>query len=94
MIPSDHHIFDFPFNLEDRIKHHIKEINRICERQIDVQVKKVKGGTFLGKKLADVISYEITFKNEKFITQNKDIQNELNKMGYKLEGNQWINLLD
>jgi hypothetical protein len=94
MIPSDHPIFDFPFNLEDRIKHHIKEINRICERQIDVQVKKIKGGTFLGKKLTDVISYEITFKNEKFITQNKDIQNELNKMGYKLEGNQWINLLD
>jgi hypothetical protein len=74
MIPADHPTLPFPYNLEDRIKQHIREINKLCERQIDTQVKKIKGGVFLGKKSPDVISYEMTFKNEKFMSQNKDIQ--------------------
>ena len=53
MIPANHLTFPFPFNLEDRIKHNIKEINQICEKQVDTIVKKIKGGTFLGKKLPD-----------------------------------------
>jgi hypothetical protein len=94
MIPIDHPNLPFPFNLEDRIKHHIKEINQICERQIDIKVKKIKGGTFLEKTLQDVISYEIIFKNEKFMLQNKNIQNRFNKLGFVLKGSEWIKLLD
>jgi hypothetical protein len=94
MIPINHRNLPFPFNLEDRIKHHIKQINQICERQVDVKVKKIKGGTFLEETLPDVISYEIIFKNEKFMLQNKDIQNGFNKLGFILKGSEWIKLLD
>ena len=94
MIPADHPILPFPFNLEDRLKHHIREINQISERQVDVQVKKIKGGTFIEKKLSDVTSYEMTFKNEKFMSQNKDIQSGLEKLGFILKGSEWIKLLD
>ena len=94
MIPSDHPTLPFPYNLEDRIKHQIKEINKICDRTIEIQVKKIKGGTFLGKKLSDVISYEITFKNEKFMSQITTIKEELGKLGFKLNGSEWIKLLD
>ena len=94
MIPINHRNLPFPFNLEDRIKHHIKKINQICERQVDVKVKKIKGGTFLEETLPDVISYEMIFKNEKFMLQNKDIQNEFNKLGFILKGSEWIKLLD
>jgi hypothetical protein len=94
MIPINHRNLPFPFNLEDRIKHHIKKINQICERQVDVKVKKIKGGTFLEETLPDVISYEMIFKNEKFMLQNKDIQNEFIKLGFILKGSEWIKLLD
>jgi hypothetical protein len=94
MIPVNHPNLPFPFNLEDRIKDHIKKINQICERQIDIKVKKIKGGTFLEKNLPDLISYEIIFKNEKFILQNKDIKNKLEKFGFILNDSEWIKLLD
>ena len=93
MIPANHLTFPFPFNLEDRIKHNIKEINQICEKQVDTIVKKIKGGTFLGKKLPDVISYEITFKNEKFMSQIT-IKDELEKIGYNFNGSEWVKLID
>lgn len=93
MIPANHLTLPFPFNLEDRIKHNIKEINQICEKQIDTTVKKIKDGTFLGKKLSDVISYEITFKNEKFMSQII-IKEELEKLGFVLNGSEWIKLID
>ena len=94
MIPSDHPTFPFPFNLEDRIKYQIKQITQICDRQIDIQVKKIKGGTFLGKKLLDVISYEMTFKNEKFMSQNNSIKEEIEKLGFNLNASEWIKLID
>ena len=93
MIPANHLTFPFPFNLEDRIKHNIKEINQICEKQIDTGVKKIKGGTFLGKKLPDVISYEIIFKNEKFMSQII-IKEQLEKLGFVLNGSEWVKLID
>jgi hypothetical protein len=36
----------------------------------------------------------MTFKNEKFMTQNKDIQIGLEKLGFQLKGSEWIKLLD
>ena len=94
MIPANHPNFDFPFNLEDRIKSYIRETNKACDRQVDIQVKKLKGGKFLGKELKEGTSYELSFKNEKFIEKEKDIQNKLIKLGYKLEKNQWVNILE
>lgn len=93
MIPANHETLPFPFNLEDRLKHNIKEINQICEKEINTTVKKIKGGTFLGKKLSDVISYEITFKNEKFMSQIT-IKDELEKIGFNLNGSEWVKLID
>ena len=93
MIPANHSIYEFPFNLEDRIKYFIKETNKACDRQVDVQVKKLKGGNFLGKELKDVSSYELTFKNEKFIEKETNIQEKLNKLGYTLEKNLWTKIM-
>ena len=40
------------------------------------------------------IGYEIIFKNEKFILQNKDIKNKLENFGFILNNSEWIKLLD
>ena len=94
MVPADHPIYDFPFNLEDRIKSYINKVNKACERNVDIQVKKNKGGKFLGNIVKDEFSYELSFNNEKFIDNNKDIQKELNKLGFKLDVNVWSKILD
>lgn len=94
MVPIDHPIYPFPYNLEDRIKFHIKDINKLLERNIDIVVKKMKGGVFLDKRDDNLVSYEITFKNEKFIEQSKELPIQLRKIGFTLKNNVWSKLLD
>ena len=88
MIPANHPYYPFPYNLEDRIKHYIKETNIICQRDIDVKVKKIND-----EKSEGLVSYELILPNEKFISSNNEIINSLKKIGYKLVSNNWINLL-
>jgi len=94
MIPNNHPTLQFPFNLEDRVKHIIKKTNKICERTMEIQTKKLKDGEFLGKKLPELVSYQLSFKNEKFISQNNEIMKNLTKLGYKLVSNEWIIVLN
>ena len=53
MIPFNHPIYKFPYNLEDRIKYYITNINKLVGRRVDVLVKKQltgRSGTVLVKK--------------------------------------------
>jgi len=79
MIPSDHPVYPFPYNLEDRIKHYIKSVNKLVGRSIDILTKKQKD------KDTNPI-YELTFKNDKFI---KDYSKELETLGFKLKAESW-----
>ena len=94
MVPANHPTLPFPFNLEDRIKNRIDQINLIAERDMEIKTKKIKGGEFLSRKSDDLISYELTFKNEKFINQNPDIKKGFEKLGCNLDGNEWKLILD
>ena len=82
MIPENHPTFPFPYNLEDRIKYRINEINNILEREVDITTNK--------KKSTEFYYFELTFKNEKFIASNDDIKNKLIKLGCKLTNNEWL----
>ena len=73
MVPANHPVFPFPYNLKDRVKYRIKEINTILERDIDIKTSKKDK------------SYELSFKNEKFM--EKEV---LEKIGCKLEGKEWV----
>ena len=79
MIPFDHKIYDFPYNLEDRIKNRINTINKLAGRNIDITIKKNKD------KDKD-ISYTLIFNNEKFLL---NIKKELELLGYNLNKNEW-----
>ena len=48
----------------------------------------------MGVKDPNLNSYTITFKNEKFISTNPDIKKNLEKLGCKIDGNEWILTLD
>jgi len=78
MIPENHPVYPFPLNLEDRVVYIKKKINKIVERDIDFKVSKKKD------------SYEITFKNEKVISSNSEIKDIIEKLGAKLNGNNWV----
>jgi superfamily II DNA or RNA helicase len=84
MIPINHPIYKFPYNLEDRIKYYIKNINKLAGKSIDILVKKQKD-----KK--DNFMYEMSFLNDKNI---KEITEEIQKLGFVLKDNKWICILD
>ena len=84
MIPLNHPIYPFPYNLEDRIKYKMKQINKIADRPVDILTKKQKD-----KK--DNAIYELSFKNDKYF---KESIIELEKLGFKLKDNNWITILD
>jgi DNA polymerase III delta prime subunit len=84
MIPINHPIYKFPYNLEDRIKYYIKNINKLAGKSIDILVKKQKD-----KK--NNFMYEMSFLNDKNI---KEITEEIQKLGFILKDNKWICILD
>ena len=84
MIPANHPLYTFPYNLEDRIKYYIKLVNKIIGRSIDILTKKQKD------KNNNPI-YELTFKNDKFI---KDYFKDIIKIGFKLKDDTWSCLLE
>jgi hypothetical protein len=86
MIPSNHHTFKFPYNLEDRVKYNIKQINNIIERTVNIKVKKMKNGIFLNKRIEKLRKYEIEIKNNKYLNNNSK---KINELGFKLINNKW-----
>jgi len=79
MIPLNHPIYPFPYNLEDRIKYIIKQVNKIADRPVDILTKKQKDKN-------DNTVYEISFKNDKYF---KDSVKDLENIGFKLKDNNW-----
>jgi hypothetical protein len=84
MIPSNHPVYSFPYNLEDRIKYNIKYINKLVGRSIDILTKKQKDKD-------DNVIYELSFKNDKYF---KEFSEQLEKIGFKLKDDMWICLLE
>ena len=84
MIPVDHPTYPFPYNLEDRIKNYIKQINKASGRTIDILVKKLKNKE-------DNIYYEMTFQNDKYVTEFKKV---LDKLSFTLKDKTWIAILE
>lgn len=75
MIPFDHPLYEFPYNLEDRLKHYMEKINILLKQKIVFKTIKQKD-----KELC----YKLTFKNEKFMLENKT---EIEKNGFILIDN-------
>ena len=75
MIPADHPIYPFPYNLEDRIKYLKDQVKNLLDYDMEFKLEKEK------------MSYELSFKNNKYI---KDNDKKLEKLGFKLNNNMWL----
>ena len=84
MIPSDHPIYPFPFNLEDRIKYILSEVKSKIGRDIDYKTIKENNGTFQNEK--NLPSYKIEFNDNKYTEMSKK---ELEKIGFNFDKNKW-----
>ncbi len=84
MIPIDHPIYQFPYNLEDRIKYKIKQVNKLAGRTVDILTKKQKDSN-------DNIMYELSFANDKYL---KDFEPQLENIGFKLKDKLWVSILN
>lgn len=67
MIPSNHQIYPFPYNLEDRIEYLIGKIKTTIKTDVKFTIKPNKSKT----------KYEIIIDNDKKIENYKDFLNEL-----------------
>ena len=76
MIPFNHPIYEFPYNLQDRLKYIMEKINILLKQKIDFKTIKNKSEIF----------YTLTFKNEKFMIENKS---DISKIGFILNDNMW-----
>jgi hypothetical protein len=84
MVPKNHPVYPFPYNLEDRMKDRLKQLNKLAGRNVDVVVKKQKNEQ-------DNQIYLMTFTNDKYF---KDLSGSLEKLGFKLKDNDWTMIIE
>ena len=77
MVPSNHPTLEFPFNLEDRVKYTINNVNKLIERKYDYKVNKENKG----------MKYTIIIKSDKYINNKEE---DMKKLGFIKEKNNYI----
>ena len=84
MVPKNHPIHPFPYNLEDRIDYLQKIIKDNIKFKLDIDVKKDKitSGEFKGNH-----TYIISIKND---SKLKEFEHVLKEINAKLEKGKWI----
>lgn len=87
IIPSNHPVYKFPYNLEDRKDHILNKIKEKIKFKLDIDVKeipfKVQNET--------MTTYEITIVNTKDLG---DFADYIKSLGFELEGKKWIVKID
>ena len=85
IVPNNHMTYEFPYNLEDRIKHSISAVKKIIDREFDYTVSKDKNGSF--DNIKKLPSYTIEIKNNKI---SEPHSKELKKLGFILHDKNFI----
>jgi hypothetical protein len=83
MIPTDHPVYKFPYNLEDRVKHMTDKIKNEFGSKIDVNVKTKKKTT--GKEKGE-LSYYIHIKDDSIKSNTEFVKS----LGGVKEGSEWV----
>ena len=89
MVPADHKVYPFPYNMEDRLKYIIKKIMGLIDREFDYVIKKEKNGTY--ENIKGLISYTMEVKTSKYIDAHRK---EMEQMGFELVKNIYVNLIN
>ena len=85
MIPIDHPLYRFPYNLEDRIKYILQQVKDITQREFQHTVQKGSDGSF--NDIKNLKSYIVEIKNDKYMEEHKK---EIEKLGFKLNKSNYV----
>jgi superfamily II DNA or RNA helicase len=88
MIPVDHPIYKFPYNLEDRVKHTMNKITEHLSIKITMGVKTIKKKEGPEKGYP---SYIITINNKNKLKKDEEF---FESLGAKTKGNDWEILIE
>ena len=87
-IPSNHPIYQFPYNLEDRVKYYVQKIRQSIKHGLNIQTNRIIKKTGPEKGMP---SYEIIIeRNKKFLEYDEPMK----KMGAEIKEKQWIIMLE
>ena len=91
MMPANHPRYNFPFNLEDRIKYVLDYLQKETGIKIKHSVKKMNNGIFMNRRDKEFVKYELTFSNSKLIEKEKVF---IEKYGGKLNKGKWVIIME
>ena len=86
IIPSNHSIYNFPLNLEDRIDQIKELINNSLPKNVVFKLEDKKNGIFEGKRNKMFSSYKLSFAYDNY---HNEFINKLEEFGLKLDGKEW-----
>lgn len=89
IIPSNHPIYNFPLNLEDRIVYLNNDLNIKLNDEIKFNINKTNGGIFEGERANKYTKYEISFVNKSYYDKNI-----IEKLGFKLKNDKWFYIVE
>ena len=92
IIPYNHPIYLFPYNLEDRIKFVESKINKIEKSNIKFTVNKKNNGIFLNKRSKKLPSYEISFNYNK--QTKEETKKLLKKYNFKINNKKYTSIFE
>ena len=87
MIPFDHPVYKYPFNLQDRITYVEDRLNKLNRSNIKLKFKKGNNGLFEGKRDKKYVTYTVEFTYSKQFKEKS--QELLDYYLFKKKGNKW-----
>jgi hypothetical protein len=91
IIPSNHSIYKFPLNLEDRIEQTKELINNSLPKNVNFKLEDKKNGIFEGKRNKLFASYKLSFPYENY---HNEFINKLEELGLKLDDKEWYIIIE
>ena len=91
IIPFNHPVYKFPYNLEDRVEYIINNIKNKIPYEINSTVNKLKNGIFDNVRNESLVSFELIIKNDKLFDSYNDI---FKKYDFKLIDDKWYLLIE
>jgi hypothetical protein len=88
MIPSNHPVYKFPYNLEDRVDFIIKKLKNQIKIKLDISVKTKKKA---GKEGKGIVSYAINIKDNPKLREYDTI---IKGVGGELTGGEWLIIVE
>lgn len=87
IVPNNHEIYEFPFNLLDRIEYYKDKINIILPHKTEFIIDKLKGGKFDNKVESSLTSYNLKFSYDK---SHDKFCNNIKDLGFILDKKMWV----